>query len=484
MKRRKDMKSWEEDDYRVVTSLDDLASRKLKLNVFVRGGGSGGGLRSKEGGGVSYGITADKGNKGNETKVLLFEESSLMGGFRSFVASNEGRCLWRKVLENSLYGLHFRTVLPEITLERLHRIFQQLTFETLICQHLKSLNPVAYLEKEIRLSKAAFDYQDLRNALAIYVAPFDRILALSNIYKRDLSAEDGGHEDRVHGIFPCRLSDIYLLQYSSRKDQQRFFQQQLQHFNVPESFSASLKIDIHFHVGEVIVPGVARHWSGVIALWRELFTRERQLRSGSASTSPDWTESLSLLVTYYIKKSGKKIEIDVPGGKRDLGETPYCCMQREVWEEIGFCPQRDSQSLADYFTSISSTSSSSSSTAADGKCESSETFEWMVWQQEEDPTFTSFVLCDHNLSTSVLLPQFSSSSLDSDSLQFLHARYPFEDDITGEKRQDDRISDFNLLNEFSHLQVTAGTSTQLELNRSKKSTKKKHKEVEAKAPDA
>lgn len=73
------------------------------------------------------------------------------------------------------------------------------------------------------------------------------------------------------------------------------------------------------------------------------------------------------------------------------------CMQREVWEEIGFHPSEDSQSMADYIRSTGNSASASSTVP-----------QWMVWQQEEDADMASFLLCDYGFSVSTLFPSYQA----------------------------------------------------------------------------
>lgn len=380
------MTAYEPDKLQIVDDLNAFPSKKLKFHVWIHESGE-----SRDN--VYYGITGDKPNKGKSDKAFVLSESELNSLFHSFVSSSQGEQVWSSLLDSSLYGLHYRTLLSPIEKDRFKSIFHHLVYEQIIRSYLLVRFPSILPLKEIRLAKTAFDYQDLRNALAIYVAPYDRLVALSRDYSRVVSETEDGHKDRVNGIFPCRLSDILALARSTTKDKKKLFLQLLQRSGVREAFTGSVKMDLHFHVDEVIFPGVTIHWQGIFSFLRHehLLSRSTRISSLSSSISQD----LSILFTYIINKAGTKIEIDVPGGKRDLGETPLECMYREVWEEIGFHPKDDSISLAKYLQSSLS-----------GEEVSIDTKEWVVWQQEEDPTITSFVLCDRQYSLSSMLPAY------------------------------------------------------------------------------
>lgn len=460
------MTTYVEANYRVVDSLEALPSKKLKFNVL------------KNGDDVLYGITSDKTSKGTSEKILLFEQKLIIADFEQFVRSEEGRQLWTLLLQNSISGHHFRTQLPPITRDIFQYTYQQLVFETLICNNLKLRFPSIMRSKEIRFSKTAFDYQNLRNALAIYVAPFEHILQLSRDY-RTLSSSDGGHDDRVHGIFPLRLSDIFSLNRSTGKERKRFFLHLLYHnYRLSEFLSTpvgEVKVDIHFHVDEVIIPGVCEKWSGIFAHWRHQFLNTRSLRTSNSNNrtgNPSW-EDLSVLLTFFVNKSGSKVEIDVPGGKRDIGETPLQCMHREVWEEIGFRPAEDSLPWTEWMAhnnvdknSSSSLNGISASNGTDPK--------WLILQQEEDPTITSFLLCDTLFATQSLLPSFLSDAAAAAAnapINMAEMTFPYSAD---ESSCNELVSIFSQLTVGGSNKAAAAEPTTQKENRDKKKKYKKH----------
>lgn len=383
------MSKYEPQNLVEVTDLNALHAKKLKFHVW---------LDSESPANIVYGITCDKSSKDLPQKAIVIWERELQPIFQSVIQSGIGRQMWTALLENSLYGLHYRSGIAGLSQERLHHIFRQLVYENVIRMMLQRQFPSVWAKKECRLVKSAFDFQDLRSALAIYIAPHDHLTSLAHGYRRNMQSAEDGHVDRVNGIFPCRLVDIFALSRSSGKDKKLYFQRLLQQHNVVEAFHASVKIDLHYHVDEIIFPGVTNRWQGLFAFLRQELLGRRELRS----SAPSPYDTLCIMFTYAINKAGSKIEIDVPGGKRDLGETPLQCMHREVWEEIGFHPSEDSQSMAEHLRNIVESSTSTTSSPAS----SVEPPRWMVWQQEEDPSMASFLLCEYEFSVTTLFPSY------------------------------------------------------------------------------
>lgn len=237
------MSKYEPENLVEVTDLFELHARRLKFHVWFDGDSPAN---------IVYGITCDKSSKDLPQKAMVFRERELRGIFQSVVQSDTGRQLWTSLLENSLYGLHYRTGIAPLSRDRLHHIFRQLVYENVVRMMLQRQFPSLWAKKECRLVKSAFDFQDLRSALAIYIAPQDHLTSLAHGYRRNMQSTEDGHVDRVNGIFPCRLVDIFALSRSSGKDKKLFFQRLLQQHNVVEAFHASVKIDLHFHVDEII----------------------------------------------------------------------------------------------------------------------------------------------------------------------------------------------------------------------------------------
>lgn len=456
-----------------VTDLNALHAKRLKFHVW---------FDNESPANIVYGVTCDKSSKDLPQKAIVFWERELQPIFQSVIQSETGRQMWTALLENSLYGLHYRSGIAGLSRERLHHIFRQLVYENVVRMLLQRQSPSLWAKKECRLVKSAFDFQDLRSALAIYIAPHDHLTSLAHGYRRNMQGAEDGHVDRVHGIFPCRLVDIFALFRSSGKDRKRFFQHLLQQYNVVEAFHASVKIDLHYHVDDIIFPGVTTHWQGLFAFLRQELLGRRELRS----SAPSSYESLCIMFTYAINKAGSKIEIDVPGGKRDLGETPLQCMQREVWEEIGFHPSEDSQSMADYLRNAgeySTTSSAAASSAAP-----SEPSQWMVWQQEENADMASFLLCEYGFSVATLFPSYrayiesrplsagASQSIVESLLSFHDLPYP--DHLASESRvTSDGSTVTTLTNALGDLRIegTSDTETLAPLALKDEKGGKKHK---------
>lgn len=206
------------------------------------------------------------------------------------------------------------------------------------------------LEKsQIRFKKDYFYYHfPYYNSLLLIIGDVDELIALSHKEEKWNQRLQTEHKDRLNHFIPISFQRIYDLS-SKEKKLSKFIHESLLSQSEEKITStkvpiSEMKIDLHFHLVEIIFPYIKSLIHNLKTKSRGSHFTNRTEPNAHPSLS-DFIEKLlsedeglldryGLLLTVEVKT--KKLKVDVPGGKREIAETSLECAVRETFEEVGF----------------------------------------------------------------------------------------------------------------------------------------------------